>query len=196
MDFDYLIGALTTFWRWTTHDAVAAYTAVLAISTIALWIVTARGIRNQRRDTEILQRAYVSVEPGEISSTTVGRPLAHVDFKNVGHLPASDFQWFLELTPSNDEHFRPPEIADDKLRAAGVLPIGTRIRRGSPDVRVATEKFLYAWGRVTYSDGFGNCRFTNFCHRYNTARREASTDANYLVRDTYARHHDLGNSAD
>jgi hypothetical protein len=58
MHLDYLIDAVTTFWRWTTHDAVAAYTAVLAISTIGLWIVTMRGIRNQRRDTEILQRAY------------------------------------------------------------------------------------------------------------------------------------------
>src|SRR5258708_2217137 len=51
------------FWEWTTDDPVAVYTLVLAISTIGLWVVTWRGIGNQSRETRILQRAYLSVEP-------------------------------------------------------------------------------------------------------------------------------------
>jgi hypothetical protein len=83
-----------------------------------------------------------------------------------------------------------PIIAEDKLRAAGVLPIGATIKRGSPELLgVPSEKFLYAWGGVTYSDGFGNRRFTDFCHRYNTAVRE-TPGGGYLIRNTHARHHD------
>jgi len=39
----------------------------LAVSTIGLWVVTSRGVKNQTLDTRILQRDYISVEPGGIS---------------------------------------------------------------------------------------------------------------------------------
>src|SRR5712664_2862848 len=52
------------FWEWTTEDPVAVYTLVLAISTIGLWFVTGQGMRNQSREMRILQRAYLSIEPG------------------------------------------------------------------------------------------------------------------------------------
>jgi hypothetical protein len=58
---------LTAVWHWTTHDPVSFYTAVLALSTIGLWIATWQGIRRQSKDTRILQRAYVSVEPGGLT---------------------------------------------------------------------------------------------------------------------------------
>jgi hypothetical protein len=191
--WDHTTGNADTFFAFV----LCLFTAALTVSTIALWQATRAAAQRQSRDTEILQRAYVSVEPAGITTTTVGHPLAHVDFKNVGHLPASEFRWFLQLTPSNDENFSPPKIAEDKLRAAGVLPIGASIKRGSPDLLgVPSEKFLYAWGRVTYSDGFGNHRFTDFCHRYNTAVRETPPGGGYLIRNTHARHHDHGNAAD
>jgi hypothetical protein len=50
-----VVTRVTAFWDWTTHDPVSFYTAVLALSTIALWIVTWRGIRGQSKDIRILQ---------------------------------------------------------------------------------------------------------------------------------------------
>jgi hypothetical protein len=29
--------------------------------------------------------------------------------------------------------------------------------------------FLYVWGEIRYTDGFGISRFTRFCHRYGKA---------------------------
>jgi hypothetical protein len=67
-----VVTRVTAFWDWTTHDPVSFYTAVLALSMIALWIVTWRGIRGQSKDIRILQRAYVSVEPGGLMPTWTG----------------------------------------------------------------------------------------------------------------------------
>jgi hypothetical protein len=79
---------VTAFWRWTTHDPVSFYTAVLAISTILLWAVTSRGIYNQFKDTRIIQRAYLSAKPAGIDTMTDGSVIAHVIFLNSGNLPA------------------------------------------------------------------------------------------------------------
>jgi hypothetical protein len=35
-----------------------------------------------------------------------------------------------------------------------------------------TERSIYVRGRVSYLDGFDEGRFTNFCHRYNTAMKD------------------------
>src|SRR5258708_5240545 len=42
---------------------VALFTLVLAISTINLWSATKTAAERQEKDTRILQRAYLSVEP-------------------------------------------------------------------------------------------------------------------------------------
>lgn len=47
-----------TFWEKAT-EPVAMFTLVLAFSTVGLWIVTGVGIRNQSRDTRIIQRAWL-----------------------------------------------------------------------------------------------------------------------------------------
>jgi len=41
---------LVRFWDWMTDEAISFFTAVLAVSTIGLWIVTWRGILGQSRD--------------------------------------------------------------------------------------------------------------------------------------------------
>src|ERR1700733_2737725 len=59
-----------TFWERTTSDPVAMFTLVLAFSTIGLWGATLIGIRNQSRETKILQRAYLAVESAGINPLT------------------------------------------------------------------------------------------------------------------------------
>jgi hypothetical protein len=56
----------------------------------------------QLQDARVLQRAYIGALPGGISTTTRGELLAHVEFKNVGHLPASQVKSPLKFTASDD----------------------------------------------------------------------------------------------
>jgi hypothetical protein len=77
------------------------------------------------------------------------------------------------------------------------LPIGTTFVRGSKGIGPPSEKFIYVWGRVTYLDGLsGKRRFTNFCHRYNAARKDPQLGGGYLILKKRARYHDYGNDAD
>jgi hypothetical protein len=126
---------------------------------------------------------------------SAGGVLAHVNFKNVGHLPAYDFKWHIDLTPSDQDEWKPPPVPDSDLRPSGVLPIGTTFKRGSKGIGVPSEKFIYAWGRVTYLDGSGKPRFTNFCHRCNTAVKDIPVGGGYRIRKKLARYHDHGNEA-
>jgi hypothetical protein len=171
------IDALTAFWRWTTHDPAAVYTAVLAVSTIGLWIVTARGIRNQRRDTEILQRAYLSVEPGGIREPydRADRVNGYVVCRNRGHLPARKLSWHVRTDTGQQgaenfgqqgaENFPIGEMSEPR----GVVTPGTEmIRQSGTFFTEKLENALFVWGMVTYDDGFGNRRYTKFCHRYHT----------------------------
>jgi hypothetical protein len=143
------------------------------------------------------QRAYVSALPGGVDTTTRGELLAHVEFKNVGHFPASQVKSLLKFTPSDDGEWSPLPIDDKDLRPAGVLPIGVSVTTGSHGIGVPQPwtKYLYAWGRVTYVDGLGEDRWTNFCHRYNTEAKEAKTGGGYLIRKEDGRHHERGNDA-
>src|SRR6516165_385306 len=157
---DYLIGVWMTFWRWTTHDAVAAYTAVLAISTIGLWIVTALGIRNQRRNTEILQRAYLSVEPGGIQQPydRVDRVQGYVICRNRGHLPARKLSW----------HTR----TDTVQQGAEPFPLGEMSEpRGV--VAPGTEMILHAMVRVARctaaNAALGAAKITSGCDAASSA---------------------------
>src|SRR5262249_20448349 len=161
---------VTAFWHWTTNDPVSFYTAVLALSTILLWIVTWRGIRTQSKDTRILQRAYVSVDPGGLTAHRDRDDRLHttVIFRNVGHLPAQNVRWYGTFGgwPETDgKNFPVKEPGDGKI----VLPPGT-----SSTQRVGTvftnklQNSLFVWGIVKYDDGFGKQRCTRFCHVYDT----------------------------
>jgi hypothetical protein len=161
--------ALVAFWRWTTHDAVAVYTAVLAISTIGLWIVTALGIRNQRRDTQVLQRAYLSVEPGGIKEPydRDDRVHGYVICRNRGHLPARKLSWHTrtDTIQQGAEKFPISEMSEQ----LGVLTPGTEmIVSAGTFFTNKLENALFVWGMVTYDDGFRNRRYTKFCHVYYT----------------------------
>jgi hypothetical protein len=174
--------------NWST-----VFAGLLVLVTVGLLLVGWQQIK----DARVLQRAYVSALPGGVSTTTRGELLAHVEFKNVGHLPASQIKSLLKFTASDDGDWSPPPVDDKDLRPAGVLPIGISVTTGSHGIGVPQPwpKYLYAWGRVTYVDGFSEERRTNFCHRYNTEVREASTGGVILIRKEYGRHHEYGNDA-
>jgi hypothetical protein len=95
------------------------------------------------------------------------------------------------LTASNDPDWAPP--VPQTKRDLGGLHIGVRIKRGSPGIAIPTEQFIYVWGRVSYLDGFDEGRFTNFCHRYNTAMKDTPPGGGYRIKRKHARQHDNGN---
>jgi hypothetical protein len=93
-------------------DWTAVFTGLLVLVTGGLvWV----GWR-QIQDARVLQRAYVSALPGGISNTTRGELLAHVEFKNVGHLPASQLKSRFELKASDNGDWSPPDVDDKDLR--------------------------------------------------------------------------------
>ena len=158
---------LTAVWHWTTDDPVSFYTAILAVSTIALWIVTWRGIRGQSKDTRILERAYVNVEPGGLTAHRDRDDRLHttVIFRNVGHLPARNVRWYGTFGNPDGEHFPVKEPTSGKI----VLPPGTASTQRVGTVFIdKLQNSLFVWGIVTYDDGFGKQRFTRFCHVYDT----------------------------
>jgi hypothetical protein len=106
--------------------------------------------RQQMHDTRVLQRAYVGALPGGVSTTTHGELLAHVELKNVGHLPASQVRSVLKFTPSDDGAWSPPNVDDKDLRPAGVLPVGMSVTTGSHGIGVPNP------GRSTYTHGDGS----------------------------------------
>jgi hypothetical protein len=171
---------LYSFWKWTTHDPVAFYTSALAlftgilgVSTIGLWIVTARGVKNQTSDTQIIQRAYIAVEGGGINPLDPAS-VAHITVRNVGNLPARGVRWFIDAAPDADGRRSEFLIKEDRFYGNNVLPRGTEMARSQIFLMTgeweATFKAghaeIYVWGEIRYLDGFGNERFTRFCHRY------------------------------
>jgi hypothetical protein len=215
------------FWEKAGCDPVAyftlwlvAFTGVLAVSTIGLWAVTAWGVRNQRRDTEILQRAYLNVEPGGIAPYTSPtasynpdfRVVAHIRIRNTGNLPARHVRYHLntEFSPNpewSEERFAQLDWSEDYFRERGeltnavgptgnnVIPAGSTMNQGGPTRFLQDKGWVYVWGIVTYDDGFAVCRVTRFCHRYNCKRFAADGDGMRRIKPKYGRHYDRGNDA-
>jgi len=169
---------------------------------------TADASESQLATTRILQRAYVTVEPGGVhpleGETTFSTPL--VEIVNSGNLPAYDVAWAItfEFDPDGDRvHFEAPLAEGRVILApkARMIQAGGAIRFpeevSTREFRWAAPIFLFVWGRVSYTDGFGVTRVTDFCHRYNclTARKVAGSPS-YSMVQVMARHHGHGNRAD
>lgn len=189
-----------TFW-------LTIFTGVLAASTIGLWIVTWRVGRRQAKDTRILQRAYLSVEPFGVNpwlpdeanapQDASGQPIVdhkvvgHVRIRNVGKLPAGDVRWVVQMAHCDDKGEREEFQITETEYGGGTLAPGGIIRWGAKEQGIEQRGFYYVWGRVLYADGFGHPRETKFCHRY-TCRRVRHG----RIKRKYARHHHHGNDAD
>ena len=69
--------------------------------------------------------------------------------------------------------------------------------RGSDSVILNPGGFIYVWGQLRYDDGFGERRFTNYCHRYNRETlRQLKGSTQHGIPAIYARFHESCNDAD
>lgn len=183
--------------------AVACFTFFLFLSTAGLWIVTRRMGNRQSEEVRILQRAYVSVEPGGIKPYVSGSEKLSCDIliRNAGNLPAHDIAWYIRWKFSVD-----PEDTDfcisEKFDGRITLAPKTIMRKGSPfipradflnfrDAGTDRKCWFYVWGHVKYLDGFSKERFTDFCHRYNLLGEKELT-----IPPENGRFHEHGNRTD
>ena len=128
-------------------SAIAA--AVVAVFTIVLASVG----RRQIADTRILQRAYLSVEPEGIVTSTTGLLVGQVAFRNVGKLPATDFVGVVKKIEVQNDEWVTPHLTDTDLPSwiTGVIPIGAEVPQGSEGItlnevnqsQVSGDKYLY-----------------------------------------------------
>jgi hypothetical protein len=159
---------------------IAIFSVFLAVFAGLLWggIHQLQGtiresVNSQKRDSEIIQRAYLSayplgVDPFDAAAYAEG----HVGIRNVGHLPARKVRWFIDVTTSSDS--RRTHFPIGQLSGSNVIHSGSEMRQWGRTA-ISPQEFqnfqgnniwVYVWGAIHYDDGFGNERHTNFCHRY------------------------------
>jgi hypothetical protein len=166
------------WWMFTADQWTAVFTGALFLSTFALFVATFIGLRTQTKDTRILQRAYLSVEPGGVKPFEGDdeRIACDVIIVNAGNLPARNVSWFLDKMYSEDptqENFSYGPVTGDiviapKSRAVkGTKPTFRPIFAEKRDLALPDKGWLYVFGKVSYHDGFQKGRYINFCHRYN-----------------------------
>jgi hypothetical protein len=197
--------------------AINALFSGLALAGIAVAIFLQRQELQLQRDEltrtrEILQRAYVTVEPGGVDPLTRETgSVAQIEIINSGNLPAYDVAWgvaFAFDTNHSRQKFAHPfptgmVVLPPKgkmMQGGGLLsfPENIATRGHTPEGASEGQTFLYVWGQVTYTDGFGGQRRTEFCHRYNCRNAVGGgvgSIANYSIPRETARHHRYGNSA-
>lgn len=203
----FLIVSVTRILAAIGHDWVLAIaTAVIAWLTITL----AKVGRQQIADTRILQRAYISAEPGGITpfeDTLVSkipekRIACNIVIYNAGNLPATHVAWFISKKFSGD-----PELPESLLQIENpkgniVIAPNTRTKKGSKPanreefdaIRNDAEEdkaWLYVFGKITYHDGFRDGRWITFCHRYNLRGARG-----YDIPEANGRYHEQGNRTD
>jgi hypothetical protein len=196
------------------HDKsiVAAFIVILALSTVLLWITTLqlwkssdRAGTQQIRDTEILQRAYITAYPLGIGPYRRQEEWidARVEIRNVDKLPGTTLEWMVCRKFSRNPHLAWFPMNSKRLEGSHVIAPGAEIRKSSLRISIrrlarfkagmeSRNRFLYVWGVVRYKDGFSYSRFTRFCHRYNIA-----AEVDFRIDPVDARHHEYGpNDAD
>lgn len=150
------------------------FTGALGVATIGLWFTTYIGIRNQSRDIRVLQRAYLAIESGGIDPLLRNdTSVVHISVVNVGHLPAREVEWCINVEMDGNGA-RSDFPVNGPFYGNNTIPPGTEMRRSQnaefKEVDFANfvgrRLHLYVWGEVRYRDGFGDRRFTKFCHRY------------------------------
>jgi hypothetical protein len=179
-----------------TDFYIAFFSGLLVLVTGGLvWT----GIQ-QYRDTRILQRAYLSIEPRGVSPG-INNPsvelVGHIGIRNTGRLPATNVSWTTKIEYSSEEHRESfPDLSvwhgGTHQIAAGSIMTQT----GAPITFGSSDRYLYVWGNVRYLDGFGKKRSTRYCHRYNTGRFPRDPTVKRRIRPRYGRYHEHGNYSD
>jgi hypothetical protein len=157
----------------------------------------------QANKTRILHRAYVGVVPRGIEPFISGNGMLSCDvaFYNGGNLPARNVRWFIDRKFFTDVRLNDFPIASN-FSGDNIIPAQAKMTKGTKAIDAAEldsfkkggdakDRWLYVWGRVSYSDGFDRDRYTDFCFRYNLAGVKEGK-----IAAEAARQHEYGNRTD
>ena len=186
---------------WDANRTIAAGTMIIAIFTTVLAGVA----RRQVKDTKILQRAYISVEPEGISTLRddpiENRIVAHIGIHNTGRLPATDVSWTILQEYSGDKRKSNFVVDQSTVEGSNILAAGAKMTQGGPlitQIDDKTMKYIYVFGVVIYNNGFDRRCKTFFCHSYPLAMWSKITDkyghSGFQIGPESARHHRYGNN--
>jgi hypothetical protein len=193
---------LSTWWKsFLCESKISDFAIAYLIYCLA--IVVAFRACGQARETRILHRAYVSVVPRGLAPfvSENGMLSCDVAFYNGGNLPARKLRWFIDRKFSTDAHLDDFPIGGN-FSGSNIVPAQAEVRRGAKAIGAAEldafkkgggtkDRWLYVWGRVSYDDGFGRDRYTDFCFRYNLAGAKEGK-----IAAESARQHEHGNRTD
>jgi hypothetical protein len=188
-----------------THDnaeaIIAAFTIMLALSTIFLWVATRDLVEGADKTAERQLRAYLLIDTAKFA-----RPenengdnqhwAIHLVFKNFGRTPAYatvvTATRRMEPRPlGNDVLLEIPddaEVAPETIVGPGHIHTMTLggLQNGARDFIEAgrSGQACYAWGRAEYIDAFGQPHFTTFqmiclfgqVHQFGFCRQGNGTD--------------------
>lgn len=179
-------------------------------------IVGGQQLEHSEESTRQQLRAYVSVNPDGINRADSGEAIAHIIVKNWGKIAAKSVEVYVQSIISMDKDSQYFTVPDRSNMVSRVVQPADEMRQGTQEIFAVAdidnvEVFIFVWGVVYYEDGFGQKRFTRFCHRYPGARvRRRPIDFNAtgmarmmgevyeerLIDPKDARHHQYGNDAD
>ena len=166
-------------------------------------------------------RAYLAVEPGGVNRTKSDRAVGDIVIRNIGRIPANNVKTFVRIKSIKSKNVGKLGWPKEGVESDRTIQPGGEMRRSSTGTTAIKniddpKAYVYVWGVIEYEDGFGNPRYTRFCHRYPgawTTRRERprtnlgrmqdymtvmieSQYADELIPARFARHHHEYNDAD
>jgi hypothetical protein len=197
-----LLGEVGEIAAWRTRFLCGGHIGQFAIAyfVYGLAVVGILYASERAHAARILHRARVSVLPkGVALFASASEMLAcNVVFYNGGNLPATKLRWFIDRKFSTDGHL--DDFPVERLLVGGsIVPARMEVLKGAKAIASAEldafkagggakDRWLYVWGRISYEDGFGHDRRTDFCFRYNLAGiKDAKIPADAV------RQHEYGN---
>lgn len=196
---------ITVAWIITAGEFLEYHAgAITALATAFIGVFTYTLNKNSKRQaelTEILERAFITVEPRGVKGIHDNRAIGQVEMRNSGGLPATAIRWNIRMEIDRDKMRKIFDIAEPDIGDSTNLlaPNATMPRFVAEKLKRTVEltsngAALYIWGKVYYLDGFGNQRWTRFCHRYEQDCLESGVGPNVL--SDRARQHQYGNGTD
>jgi hypothetical protein len=196
----------TSFWERATHDPIAFFTLILAVSTIGLWGATALLYRAGERQFRLAREEFLSTHRPKIRIKAVFVMNQFVNYEeqivirvvcvNAGATDATLVSYgIIPMVIPNGTPL-PPDLKIPNIPVQSAIPSGIAISlqdyfyaiTENEEVRMRREEAnLYCLGYLHYLDGLGLSRLTSFCRRLviegSRGRFVATNDSDYEYAD-------------